>query len=128
MVPAGQFCTIIGHTGSGKSTIANLLMRFYTPQQGEILLGQQSLPHILGKVLREYVGCVQQNPVGSMADNIRMGREISQTQLQQAAEKSGFNDYVQTLPEGYDTEIVERGANLSTGQRQLLSLACSLVC
>jgi len=130
MVPAGQFCAIVGHTGSGKSTIANLLMRFYTPQQGEILLGGQPLQSIPGKLLRECVGCVQQDPfifVGSIADNIRMGRDISHEQLQQAAEKSGFDDYVQALPEGYDTEIVERGANLSTGQRQLLSLARSLV-
>lgn len=128
-VPAGAFFAIVGHTGSGKSTLISLLLRFYTPQQGRILLDDTPLADLDQQALRDGVGVVMQDPfisAGTIRDNIALGMDMSDAQVVEAARKAQLHDFVMSLPLGYDTLLGERGGNLSTGQRQLLSLARTL--
>ena len=129
-IPAGQFYAIIGHTGSGKSTLTQLLLRFYTPQQGEIEIDNQPLEHFSEEELRQRVGIVQQDPFifnSSVRDNIAMGQPFSDPQIIHAATQAGLHEHILRLPQGYHTIMNERGSNLSTGQRQLLALARTLI-
>ncbi len=129
-IPAGQFHAIIGHTGSGKSTLTQLLLRFYTPQQGEIRIDGQALESFSEDELRQHVGIVQQDPFifnSSVRNNIAMGQPFSDAAIKQASKQAGLHEHVQRLPQGYDTVMNERGSNLSTGQRQLLALARTLI-
>jgi ABC-type multidrug transport system fused ATPase/permease subunit len=126
---AGKFYGVVGHTGSGKSTLANLLLRFYDAGSGSITVDGHPLASIGLDELRRRVGIVQQDPAvfgGSIRDNIDFGRGIDATQVERAARAAGLHDFVASLPEGYETRLDERGSNLSTGQRQLLSLARTL--
>ncbi len=128
-VEPGQFYAIVGHTGSGKSTLMSLLLRFYTPQQGRILIDGTPLEQIDQHNLREQMGVVLQDPfisAGSMRDNITLGLPISDEKVIAAARQAQLHEFVMSLPDGYDTLLGERGGNLSTGQRQLLSLARTL--
>jgi len=128
-VPAGGFYAIVGHTGSGKSTIASLLLRFYSAGTGEVLIDQQPIEALPSAELRDRVGIVQQDPVifsGTIADNIALGRTLAAGAVEDAARRAGFHAFIEQLPQGYDTRMDERGGNLSTGQRQLLSLARTL--
>ncbi|MDP2142075.1 MAG: ABC transporter transmembrane domain-containing protein [Gammaproteobacteria bacterium] len=128
-VAPGQFYAIVGHTGSGKSTLMSLLLRFYDPQQGRILLDDMPLADIDQRDLRAQVGVVLQDPfitVGTVRENITLGLDISEERIIEAARKAQLHDFVMSLPDGYDTKLGERGGNLSTGQRQLLSLARTL--
>ncbi|MDZ4263639.1 MAG: ABC transporter transmembrane domain-containing protein [Pseudomonadota bacterium] len=130
IIPAGQFHAIIGHTGSGKSTLTQLLLRFYAPQQGEIRIDGHALESFSEEVLRQQVGIVQQDPFifnSSVRDNIAMGQPFSDAAIKQVAKQAGLHEHVQRLPQGYDTIMNERGSNLSTGQRQLLALARTLI-
>jgi ABC-type multidrug transport system fused ATPase/permease subunit len=129
-IPAGGFHAIIGHTGSGKSTLTQLLLRFYAPQQGEIRIDGQPLESFTEDELRQRVGIVQQDPFifnSSVRDNIAMGVDFSDAEIIRAAQQAGLHDHVLRLPQGYDTVMNERGSNLSTGQRQLLALARTLI-
>ena len=129
-IPAGQFHAIIGHTGSGKSTLTQLLLRFYAPQQGEIRIDDQPLESFTEAELRKHVGIVQQDPFifnSSVRDNIAMGQPFSDEQIMNAAQQAGLHEHVRRLSDGYDTVMNERGSNLSTGQRQLLALARTLI-
>ncbi len=128
-VPAGSFYAIVGHTGSGKSTVANLLLRFYAAGSGAVLIDGHGVETIGSEELRDKVGIVQQDPVvfgGSIADNIALGRNLDRATVESAALRAGLHDFIATLPQGYDTLLDERGGNLSIGQRQLLSLARTL--
>ncbi len=128
-VEPGQFFAIVGHTGSGKSTLMSLLLRFYAPQQGRILIDGVPLSDIDQENLRVNMGVVLQDPfisTGSIRQNITLGLAISDEKMQEAARHAQLHDFVMSLPEGYDTLLGERGGNLSTGQRQLLSLARTL--
>jgi len=128
-VEPGEFYAIVGHTGSGKSTLMSLLMRFYVPQSGDILLDGKHLHEIHQDSLRDNVGVVMQDPfitTGSVRDNITLGSPLEQHEIEQAAKVAQIHDYVMSLPQGYDTPMDERGGNFSTGQRQLLSLARTL--
>jgi len=123
----GQFVGIIGHTGSGKSTLVNLLMRFYQPDRGEITLDGIALPLYAQIELRRHIAIVQQDSIifaASIYDNIDVGRNISQADMEHAIDQVGLRELI--VSQGGDTELVERGANLSAGQRQLLSLARAL--
>lgn len=125
----GQFQAVVGHTGSGKSTLINLLMRFYPLSQGEIRIDGIPLSRIPADRLRRHIGIVQQDAFifsGTIADNIAMGAPITQAEIEEAARQASLHDFILTLPEGYQTQLDERGSNLSTGQRQLLSLARTL--
>lgn len=125
-VPPGAFCGVVGHTGSGKSTVASLLLRFYDPTQGTIYIDGQPLHKIPEDTLRQHVTIVQQDAFvfsDTVAANIAMGLPLSDAQIEAAARKADLHEFICSLPDGYATVLSERGGNLSTGQRQLLSLA-----
>lgn len=128
-VQPGEFYAVVGHTGSGKSTLMSLLMRFYSPQTGEILLDGKHLHEIEQNSLRNSVGVVMQDPfitTGTIRENITLGLDMSDQAVVEAAIQAQIHDYVMKLPQAYDTPMDERGGNFSTGQRQLLSLARTL--
>ena len=125
-IQAGQFIGIVGHTGSGKSTIASLLLRFYSPLRGQIKVGGENLAHFSQASLRRHIAIVQQDSfilAASVAENIAIGRDLSRVEIETAARAVGLHDHVLRLPFGYDTVLDEKGQSLSVGQRQLLSLA-----
>jgi len=129
-IPAGDFYAIVGHTGSGKSTLTQLLLRFYRPQQGEIRIDDRPLAQFSEKELRQRVGIVQQDPFifnSSVHDNITLGQGFDDAAVEYAARQAGLHAHVERLAQGYDTIMGERGGKLSTGQRQLLALARTLV-
>ena len=128
-VAPGEFYAVVGHTGSGKSTLMSLLMRFYAPQSGQILLDGHPLHAIEQNSLRDQVGVVMQEPfitTGTVRDNISLGQDMTDEQIVHAAQQAQLHDYVMSLPQAYNTQMDERGSNFSTGQRQLLSLARTL--
>lgn len=128
-VEPGEFFAVVGHTGSGKSTLMSLLMRFYAPQSGQILVDGWQLHEIDQNSLRNQVGVVMQDPfitTGSVRDNICLGQQMDEEKMMRAARQAQLHDFVMSLPQGYDTLMDERGGNFSTGQRQLLSLARTL--
>ncbi|PWK16394.1 ABC transporter ATP-binding protein [Tumebacillus permanentifrigoris] len=123
----GQTVALVGHTGSGKSSIINLLMRFYPNYRGEISIDGASLSAFTDEELRKKVGLVLQDPflfVGDVKGNIRLANdEITEEQIYEAAQFVQADSFIQKLPKGYDEPVVERGATFSSGQRQLLSFA-----
>jgi len=123
----GQTVALVGHTGSGKSTIANLLMRFYPVTRGEILIDGASLSEFSGEELRSKVGLVAQDPflfVGNVAKNIALSRlAVSQKDVGKAASFVQADQFILKLSRGYEEPIGERGATLSSGQRQLICFA-----
>lgn len=128
-IDSGKFFGIVGHSGSGKSTLVQLMMRFYAPQQGEVLLGENSVSAYSAEEFGRQVAFVQQDSFlfsGSLYDNIDLGRNLPKQQIYSAAKMAGIDDFIQTLPKKYDSVLTERGANLSAGQQQLLSLARAL--
>jgi ATP-binding cassette subfamily B multidrug efflux pump len=128
-VEPGQFVAIVGHTGSGKSTLMSLLLRFYRPQQGRVLVDDMPLESIDQEDLRRQMGVVLQDPfivAGSVRDNITLGLPMALERVKKAASQAQLHDFIMNLPMAYDTVMGERGSNFSTGQRQLLSLARTL--
>ena len=126
-VSAGETVALVGHTGAGKTSIARLIGRFYEFQGGGILIDGQDIRSFDLQGYRRQIGFVPQAPFlfsGTVADNIRYGRpEAPDEQVQRAAEQIGGGDWLQDLPEGLRTDVGERGARLSMGQRQLVALA-----
>ena len=129
-IKAGQTVAIVGPTGAGKSTIISLLTRFYDIQSGAILIDGYDLRDVTQKSLRRQVGVVPQEPflfTGTIADNIRYGRlDATDEEIMEAARVVGAHDLIIQLSDGYQTQIRERGRNLSMGQRQLISFARAL--
>ena len=129
-VEPGQSIALVGHTGSGKSTITNLLMRFYDVQRGRILLDGVDLREWDLKSLRENFAVVLQEIFlfsGTVAGNIRLGRtDISEERVKWAAQEVSAEPFINRLHGGYQAEVKERGAGLSVGQKQLISFARSL--
>jgi ATP-binding cassette subfamily B multidrug efflux pump len=130
MVEPGQSIALVGHTGSGKTTITNLLMRFYDVQRGRILLDGVDVREWDLKSLRENFAVVLQDVFlfsGTIAGNIRLGRaEMPEARVEWAAREVHAEDFIKRLPEGYQAEVRERGAGLSVGQKQLISFARAL--
>lgn len=130
-VPAGEKIALVGATGSGKTTIANLLMRFYDIDSGEILINGQDIKYISRDSLRKNVAIVLQDTVlfeGTIRDNLKYGNEnATEEQLEQAVERSCCEDMLRMLPRGYDTLLKASGENISQGQRQLLAIARAFV-
>ncbi|MBN3545701.1 ATP-binding cassette domain-containing protein [Fictibacillus barbaricus] len=123
----GQTVALVGHTGSGKSSIINLLIRFYDVQKGQILIDDVPLTNYDNKELREKVGLVLQDPflfVGDISQNIRLyNKKITDEEVESAAQFVQASSFIEKLPDGYHTELGERGATFSSGQRQLISFA-----
>ena len=125
-VRPGETLALVGHTGAGKSTIVSLLLRFYDPQRGRILLDGRDLREIPVQDLRRLVGYVQQDIflfAGDVAANIRLGNPVSDAAVRAAAARVGADRGIARLPEGSAHRLGERGASLSVGERQLLSFA-----
>lgn len=121
----GQTIAIVGATGAGKSTIINLLSRFYDIDSGDILIDGKSIYSVELRNLRRHIAVVLQDVFlfnDSIFENIILGnREISREQVELAAKEIGIHDFIISLPKAYDTEVNERGTSLSVGQRQLIS-------
>lgn len=128
---AGQSIALVGHTGSGKSTIINLLCRFYDPTQGRVLVDGFDIRNVELESLRSQIGIVMQDTFifsGTIRDNIRFGRlDATDEEVERAAKAVHAHDFIMSMENGYDTEVQERGNVLSMGQRQLLSFARALL-
>jgi ATP-binding cassette subfamily B multidrug efflux pump len=129
-VEPGEKVAFVGHTGAGKTTITNLLLRFYDLQRGQILLDGVDIRELDLQELRKNFSIVLQDVFlfsGDIANNIRLGtNSISDAQLQSASKEVHADPFIQRLPEAYKTEVRERGAGLSVGQKQLISFARAL--
>ncbi|OMD36203.1 ABC transporter ATP-binding protein [Paenibacillus odorifer] len=130
-VKAGQSIALVGHTGSGKSTIINLIGRFYDIKSGRITIDGEDIREVTLDSLRRQIGIVLQDTFifsGTIRDNIRFGRlDATDEEVENAAKAVDAHDFIMKLPGGYETEVEERGSALSMGQRQLLSFARALL-
>ncbi len=126
-VKKGQTVALVGASGGGKTTVCNLLPRFYHCTEGKITIGGTDINNVTTSDLRDKIAVVAQDVFlfsGSVRDNISYGSpEKSEAELIQAAKRANIHDYVMTLPDGYDTEVGERGVKLSGGQKQRISIA-----
>ena len=123
-LPPGQTVALVGATGAGKSTIAKLVARFYDPTAGRVLVDGHDLRAVSERSLRSQLGVVPQEGYlfsGTVRDNIAFGREDAD--VEEAARAVGADEFIERLPDGYDTEVGERGGHLSAGQRQLVAFA-----
>ncbi|KAA0010078.1 ABC transporter ATP-binding protein [Billgrantia pellis] len=130
-VPAGNTLALVGATGSGKSTLMKLLLRFYDPEAGQVRIDGQPIAEVSLHSLRQAIGLVSQDVYlfeGTVRDNIAYGRpEASEAEVVAAARTAEAWEFIQALPQGLDTQVGERGVRLSGGQRQRLSLARALL-
>lgn len=130
-VEPGQSVALVGPTGAGKSTIVNLVSRFYNITEGEVLIDGHSVPEVTLKSLRSQMGIMLQDSFifsGTIADNIRYGKlDATADEIEQSAKKVQADGFIKQMDQGYDTEVNERGGRLSQGQKQLISFARTLV-
>ncbi len=130
-VPPGQTLALVGSTGAGKSTFAKLVARFYDPQRGRVLVDGHDLRGVRQEALRRQLGIVPQEGFlfsGSVRENIAFGRpEATEEEIEDAVRAVGATEFVAALPQGIDTEVGERGVQLSAGQRQLVAFARALL-
>lgn len=131
VVEPGQTVALVGPTGAGKTTIVNLVARFYDVTEGRITVDGVDLRELSMKSIRSQMGIVPQNSFlfsGSIRDNIRYGRlDATDAEVEEAARLARADDFIQRLPKGYDSPVGERGGNLSQGQRQLIAIARALL-
>jgi ATP-binding cassette subfamily B multidrug efflux pump len=127
----GETVALLGVTGSGKTTIINLIPRFYDPSEGRILIDGHDLREVTLESLRAQIGIVLQETTlftGAIRDNIAFGRpEASQEEIEAAAKAAAAHDFILSFPQGYDTPVGERGATLSGGQKQRIAIARALL-
>ncbi len=127
LIEPGQTVALVGPTGAGKSTIANLVARFYDVSSGEVRIDDVDVRTVTQQSLRRQTGIVSQEPflfAGTVRDNIRFGLpDIDAATVEEAAQQANAHEFIVDLPNGYETEIQEGGANLSLGQRQLICIA-----
>jgi ATP-binding cassette, subfamily B, bacterial len=130
-IPAGQMCAIVGASGAGKSTLADLLLRFYDPASGTITIDNQDIRQLRLEDLRRQVAIVEQTPYffrASVRENIAYGRpEATLDEVRVCAAAAAIDSFIQSLPNGYETIIGERGVTLSVGERQRIALARALL-
>jgi ATP-binding cassette subfamily C protein CydD len=126
-LPYGTCTAVVGHSGAGKSTLVNLLLRFIEAQDGHVSVNGIQITELPVELWREYIALVPQRPYlfsGSIRDNIALARSgATEQDIEQAAELAGATDFINQLPQGYETEIGERGTRLSAGQLQRLAIA-----
>ncbi len=126
-IHAGEKIAIVGPSGGGKTTLCNLIPRFYNIDSGEIILDGQNIRHYTLRSLRRNIGMVQQDVYlfsGTVYENIAYGREdATREEVMEAAKRAGAHDFIQVLKDGYDTYVGERGVKLSGGQKQRISIA-----
>lgn len=130
-VPAGQTVAIVGPSGAGKSTISRLLFRFYDVTGGRILIDGQDVREVTQASVRQKIGMVPQDTVlfnESIAYNVRYGRpDATEDEVRQAAEMAQISDFIKSLPDGFDTEVGERGLKLSGGEKQRVAIARTIL-
>jgi ABC-type multidrug transport system fused ATPase/permease subunit len=130
-IEEGQTVALVGHTGAGKTTMVSLLARFYEIDGGEILIDGINVQTLDIEKYRENLGIVLQDPYlfsGTIEDNIKYGnKDAPQEEIQRAVELTNLHEFIETVPDGLQTDVRERGARLSTGQRQLVTFARALV-
>jgi len=130
-VAPGETVAIVGRTGAGKSSLVNLITRFYEVDEGRLTVDGYNVNSVTQQSLRRQIGVVTQDPFlffGSIEENIRYGRsEATREEVIEAARKAGAHDFISRLERGYDTKVGERGENLSAGQRQLVCLARAIL-
>jgi ATP-binding cassette subfamily B protein len=131
VVPAGQTVALVGATGAGKSTFAKLVARFYDPTEGRVMIDGHDLRSVAAQSLRSQLGIVPQEGFlfsGTVRENIAFGRpDATDEEISSAARAVGAEQFIEALEDGYDTQVGERGIQLSAGQRQLLAFARALV-
>lgn len=130
-IPPGSTLALVGSTGSGKTTIASLLNRFYDPTSGKLTIDQQNTQNLIHQSLRQNVGLVLQDTflfTDTVIENIRYGRQdASDEDVRRAARATGADHFITQLPEGYHTVILENGSGLSQGQRQLIAISRAIL-
>ncbi len=130
-VPAGQSCALVGASGSGKTTVTRLVLRFYDPKTGEVRLDGHDLRTLRVEQLREAMAVVSQEPVlfsGTIRENIRYGRlDATDAEVERAAVLANADGFIKGFPDGYATTVGERGVQLSGGQRQRVSIARAIL-
>ncbi len=130
-VPKGALVAIVGPTGAGKTTVVNLLMRFYDADSGEIRLDQNPIKNLTRRSLRRCYSMVLQDTwlfSGTVCENIAYGSEqASRADVERVCRACGIHDYIQTLPDGYDTVLEDDGSNISKGQKQLMTIARAML-
>jgi ATP-binding cassette subfamily B protein len=129
-IKPGEKVALVGPTGAGKSSIIRLLCRLYEPTRGRILIDGVDIKYITQAELRRYLGVILQDGflfAGDMKRNISLGENYSDEEIIQAAKATNVDKFISQLPQGYDTQLRERGANLSAGQKQLIAFARSIV-
>jgi ATP-binding cassette subfamily B protein len=126
-IKPGEFVALVGSSGVGKTTLCSLIPRFYEVTAGQILIDGHDIRHVRLRSLRQQIGLVQQDVylfAGTVAENIRYGKlDATMDEIIDAAKKANAHDFIMTLPNGYDTDIGQRGVKLSGGQKQRLSIA-----
>jgi ATP-binding cassette subfamily B protein len=130
-VKQGETIALVGPTGGGKSTIVNLLCRFFEPKQGTITINSHDYTQLTQQAIQSRIGMVLQTPhlfSGTIRDNIRYGRlDATDAEIEEAARMVGAHEFILALEKGYDEEVGEGGVLLSVGQKQLLSLARAIL-
>jgi ATP-binding cassette subfamily B (MDR/TAP) protein 1 len=131
VIEPGQRVALVGPSGAGKSSVLALLLRFYDPQRGRVLIDNKNIKDYNLRWLRKQIGLVQQEPIlfnSSIRDNISYGsEETSETEIIQAAMEANIHEFISSLPKGYDTVVGEKGSQLSGGQKQRIAIARTLL-
>ncbi|MDG6940168.1 MAG: ABC transporter ATP-binding protein [Nitrososphaerota archaeon] len=130
-IPAGKVVALVGPTGAGKSSVVNLILRYYDPQKGRVVFGGADVRSMKARAYRGAVGYIPQDPVlfsASIIENVRFGRpEATEEEVKDVCRSIGADDFVASLPQGYSTQLSESATNLSMGQKQLLCFARAML-